>query len=88
MVTPPRVKLRTQEGRQGEEERRKQRSGESRKNKEKIEGRKRRKKSLYAPLSVLGLVVTKESIKIARSLASERQRFVRETRQEEPSFGP
>lgn len=50
--------------------------------KEKIEGRKRRKESLYALLLVLWLVVTKESIKIAHNLASEvYQRKLKEKRQ-------
>lgn len=52
--------------------------------KEKIEGRKRRKESLYALLLVLWLVVTKESIKIAHNLASEvYQRKLKEKRDRE-----
>lgn len=77
MVTSPRVKLRTQEGIQGWKEGRKERNKRRKEEKvgkhkkEKIEGRKRMKESLYALLLVLLFAVTKASIKIADNLASE-----------------
>lgn len=67
-----RIERRKEGRKEGSEEKKEGGSGESWKTKkEKIEGWKGMKESLYALLLVLLLVVTKASIKIAHNLASE-----------------